>query len=429
MKETISYYSGLPDFDKAELLEKFKTLDKDNSIKLFINLNTDEQIDILEAFEKDEQINFINKLSPDHIVDIVQHFSDEKQKEIINSLESKLKSEVIKLTLYPPDKAGGLMNSLYTFIYEDFKVIDAIPFIRKQAREAKNQIYYIYVVDKNNILIGVLTLRDILIANDHSQIKNIMDVNVVSVLDTEDQEYISRLFSLYALMAIPVVDKNNQIKGVITADDMIKISEKEATEDIHKMGGTGFLDSKYLETEAPVMLKKRAFWLSILFLGEMLTATAMSFFEDEIAKATVLALFIPLIISSGGNSGSQASTLVVRSIALGELKISDWFKVFRKEVRNGLILGLILGLMGMFRVFVVGNYGIHSFYIGLTVSLSLIGVVLFGTLAGSMLPFILKRFNLDPATASAPLVATMVDVTGLVIYFVIAKLLLSGTLL
>ncbi len=260
-----------------------------------------------------------------------------------------------------------------------------------------------------------------------------MLADVVTATEQEDQEELSRRFTDYNLMAIPVVDAEGRMKGIVTFDDIMDVVEEEATEDIQKFGGVQALEEPYLEVGFLGMIRKRAPWLGVLFVGEMLTATAMAYFEQEIAQAVVLALFIPLIISSGGNSGSQASTLVIRAMALGEVALRDFWRVTRREFATGMALGSILGIIGLLRVVIWGSlfnsYGPHFLLVGLTVAFALVGVVLFGTLAGSLLPFVLRRLDLDPASASAPFVATLVDVSGLVIYFTFAALLLRGTLL
>jgi magnesium transporter len=260
-----------------------------------------------------------------------------------------------------------------------------------------------------------------------------MNTDVVTIPEEADQEVVAHLFAEHSLVAAPVVDREGRMKGVVTADDVVAVVEEEATEDIQKLGGSAALDAPYLKTAFSRMVRKRAGWLSALFLGEMLTATAMAYFEEEIARAVVLALFVPLIISSGGNSGSQASTLVIRAMALGEVRLRDWWRVVRREIGAGVVLGTVLGTIGFLRIVlwhaVTGIYGEHYLLVALTVFISLIGVVTFGTVAGSTLPFVLRRAGFDPASASAPFVATLVDVTGLVIYFTMASLILRGTLL
>jgi magnesium transporter len=260
-----------------------------------------------------------------------------------------------------------------------------------------------------------------------------MQTHLVTVPEALYQEEVSRIFTEHHLVALPVVDAEGRMKGVVTADDIAEVVQEEATEDIQKIGGTEALGAPYLEIGLPQMIGKRAGWLSALFLGEMLTATAMGYFEAEIARAVVLALFVPLVISSGGNSGGQATTLVIRAMALGEVRLRDWWQVVRREFFSGLSLGVILGSIGMLRILawqlLFKSYGSHAFVIALTVGFSLVGVVMWGTLAGSMLPFVLRRLGFDPASASAPFVATLVDVTGLIIYFTTARVVMSGTLL
>jgi magnesium transporter len=283
------------------------------------------------------------------------------------------------------------------------------------------------------VLQGVVSFRELLSARTDAQVKDIMRTDVVTVDEQMDQEQVSRVFAEHDLIAIPVVDEQHRMKGIVTVDDIVDVVNAEATEDIQKMGGSQTLGAPYLAVGPFEMVRKRVGWLAALFIGEMFTATAMAYFEDEIARAVVLALFVPLIISSGGNSGSQASTLVIRAMALGEVRLRDWWRVVRRELLAGVVLGFALGTIGFLRIVVWQKfrptYGEHSLAIAFTVFTSLIGVITFGTLAGSMLPFILRRCGVDPASASAPFVATLVDVTGLVIYFSVAIVILHNKLL
>jgi len=278
-----------------------------------------------------------------------------------------------------------------------------------------------------------VSLRELIAAPGHKRVRELMNPDLIGVSDEMDQEAVSRLFAERGLLAVPVLDRDGRMKGIVTVDDIVDVVEEEATEDIQKLGGMAALEEPYLDIGLLHMVKKRAGWLAALFLGEMLTATAMSYFEKEIAAAVVLAVFLPLIISSGGNSGSQATTLVIRAMALGQVKLRDFWRVARRELSAGLALGAILGAIGFVRIiawhFAFHSYGQHYALIALTVGLSLIGVVLWGTLAGATLPFILRRLGVDPASASAPFVATLVDVSGLVIYFTMASLILRGALL
>jgi magnesium transporter len=325
------------------------------------------------------------------------------------------------------------MNSRFARLRPEMTVEEAIRYLRVQSKSEIETIYYAYVLDRTQVLQGIVSLRELFLAKSDMKVQEIMNTDLVTVLQDEDQESISKTFSNHNFLAIPVVDENNVMKGIITVDDVVEVIEEEATEDIHKLGGMEALGEPYLDIGLPSMIKKRAGWLMALFVGEMFTATAMSHYEHDIAKAVVLALFIPLVISSGGNSGSQATSLIIRAMALGEVRLKDWWRVFSRELVAGLSLGIILGLIGFLRILLWPGketlYGQHYLLVAMAVSLSLVGIVLWGTLAGSMLPFLLRRLGFDPATSSAPFVATLVDVTGLVIYFTVASLFLKGILL
>jgi magnesium transporter len=307
-------------------------------------------------------------------------------------------------------------------------VDEAITYMRKQVNEKLETIYYGYVLDGQQRLLGVVSFRDLFSAKGAAKVAEVMKKDVITVPDTMDQEAVGRLFAQHDVMALPVVDAEGRMKGIVTFDDIVQVVQEEATENIQKIGGTEALDAPYLEVGIRAMIQKRAGWLVVLFLGEMLTATAMGHFEGEIAAAVVLSIFIPLIISSGGNSGSQATTLVIRAMSLGEVRVRDWLRVMRRELLSGLALGSILGAIGFIRILLwqemgVADYGEHYLWLGVTVGVALLGVVLWGTLSGAMLPLALRRLGFDPASASAPLVATLVDVTGLVIYFSAASAL------
>lgn len=310
---------------------------------------------------------------------------------------------------------------------------EAIRYLRRQVREHPETLYYAYALDAEQRPIGVLSLRELFMAPPDSLVGQVMQSDLVLASDDLDQEALSQLFRDSDLVAIPVVDSDGKMKGIVTSDDILDVVEEEATEDMQKYGGVEALDAPYLNVGFFSMIRKRAGWLVVLFVGEMLTATAMGYFEHEIARAVVLALFIPLIISSGGNTGSQASTLVIRAMALGEVRLADWWRVMRREIAAGLTLGSILGAIGFIRILLWPSrdtlYGEHYLLIGFTVAASLVGVVLWGALSGSMLPLVLRRVGFDPASASAPFVATLVDVSGIIIYFTFASLFLRGTLL
>ncbi|MEY4775434.1 MAG: hypothetical protein RIT40_2469, partial [Planctomycetota bacterium] len=316
---------------------------------------------------------------------------------------------------------------------------EAITYLRKQTPERVESIYYAYVLDQQSQLLGVVSFRQLIMAKGSAKVAEVMTMDLVTVPDEMDQEAVSRLFAQHSYLSLPVVDAQGRMKGVVTADDIVDVVREEATEDIQKIGGSAALEAPYLEVRFLDMIKARAVWLVVLFLGSMLTISAIRTFEGQLAKASVLTAFIAMIISSGGNCGSQASTLVIRAMALGELKMRDWWRVFVREASAGLVLGGILAALGLLRVVIWHHsfedssgepfYGDHYLLIGLTVAGSVIGVALWGTLVGALLPFFLKRVGLDPASASAPLVATLSDVTGILIFFSVASTVLSGTLL
>jgi magnesium transporter len=417
----------------SERAEFFKQLPHEEAGEFFFSLQAKEQQELLLAFKLTERRTWMRLLDPDDAADVIQEAPPEERDGLLALLDEPTRKEVLALLAYAEDEAGGLMNPRYARVRPDMTVDEAISYLRKQARERVETIYYAYVLDAQQHLLGVVSFRELFSAQADKKIRDVMRTDIVSVPDNMDQEAVSHVLAQYDLMAIPVVDSEGRMKGIVTADDIVDVVQEVATEDIHKMGGMEALDEPYLRVNLWSMIKKRGGWLSALFLGEMLTATAMGYFEHEISKAVVLALFVPLIISSGGNSGSQATTLVIRAMALGEVRLRDWWRVLYREFLAGIALGLILGVVGLMRILLWPSretvYGEYYSMVGLTVALSLIGVVLLGTLAGSGLPFILRRLGLDPASASAPFVATIVDVTGLLIYFTIASLLLSGTLL
>jgi magnesium transporter len=333
---------------------------------------------------------------------------------------------------YPEDEAVSLMHSAYISVLPETSVEDALAEIRRQAAHVE-MIFYVYAVDNMQHLQGVVSFRQLLAADRSKTVRDVMITDYAFVFEDADKEEVAQLMAKRRLLAVPVLDLENHMMGIVGSADVAGLMQREAGEDIQKIGGMEALDGPYLQVTFAQMVRKRAGWLAILFLGEMLTATAMGYYSDEISRAVVLALFLPLIISSGGNSGSQATTLVIRAMALGELRLRDWWRVISRELAAGLALGCILGTIGVSRILLwqklSGAYGTHYLLVALTIGCSLIGVVMFGTIAGSMLPFLLRRCGLDPASASAPFVATLVDVTGLVIYFTVASSILRGTLL
>ncbi len=415
-------------------MDNFRKLPRADAEELFLSLDAREHMELIFAHPHAERRSWMRLLPPDDAADVVQEAPEEDREGLLALLDEPTRKEVTALLAYAEDDAGGLMNPRFVRVRPEMSADEAIAYLRKQARERGLETsYYAYVLDASQRLLGIVSFRNLFAAAGDQKVRDFMRTDITTVHEEMDQETVSRLISEHDLLAVPVVDANGIMKGIVTVDDIVDVVEEEATEDIQKLGGVAALDDPYLQTGIVGMIRKRAGWLSVLFLGEMLTATAMAYFEDEIARAVVLALFIPLIISSGGNSGSQASTLVIRAMALGEVRLRDWWRVVRREIASGLVLGSILGAIGFIRILVWQEishvYGEHFLLIGLTIAASLLGVVTFGTIAGSMLPFVLRRLGLDPATASAPFVATLVDVTGLVIYFTVASVLLTGKIL
>jgi magnesium transporter len=422
-----------PVLSRVDRAEGFAILPRPEAEELFLSLRAPDQLLLIESLPPGERRSWARLLPPDDAADLLQEGSPTQREALLGLLDEPTRKEVNALLAYKEDEAGGLMNPRYARVRSDMTVDEAVSYLRKQARAKVETIYVAYVLDQDRHLLGVASFRDLFAAEPTKRVRDVMRTEIVTVTEQQDQESVSRLFAQHDLVAIPVIDAEGRMKGIVTVDDIVDVVQEEATEDIQKFGGMEALDAPYLQIGMPTMVRKRGFWLAFLLMGEMLTATAMAFFEDEIQRAVVLALFVPLIISSGGNSGSQASTLVIRAMALGELRPRDWWRVVRREVVTGLALGLVLGTIGFIRIvgwhLIKPTYGEHYILIGLTVFFSLLGVVLFGTFCGSLLPFLLKRMKLDPASASAPFVATLVDVTGLIIYFTAASAILSGTLL
>lgn len=415
--------------DLDERLEGFHLLDRADAEDLFLSLPAYEQLQLLRAFNVTERRSWLRLLEPDDAADVIQEAPEEEREGLVALLDEASRKEVRALLAYAEDDAGGLMSPRYARLRPDMTVDEAISYLRRQARQRLETIYYVYVLDDQQRLLGVVSFRELFVAASGARVREVMETDVVVAREDLDQEALGHLFARHDLMAIPVVDSAGRLKGIVTVDDIVDVVQEEATEDAQKFGGMAALDAPYLTIRLPEILRKRVGWLTILLGAQSLTVSALHFFEDELAKAVILAMFMPLIISSGGNSGSQASTLVVRAMALGEVRLRDWWRVFARELSSGLSLGAILGGIGLAGTLLFWR-GIESvLLVAVTVGISLVGVVLWGTLVGSMLPFILRRFGFDPASASAPLVATLSDVTGLIIYFSVAKVVLTGTLL
>jgi len=399
-------------------------------------LNEDLRTQVLETMSTRQAAELVTEMTPDDRADALEGLEEETTEEILSEIPAAERAETEKLLAYEPDTAGGLMTTEFVSVSEDTPVDEALAAVRRIARsERREAMNTIYTTDAAGRVQGVMSLRELLAAPEGGKVSDIAWEEVQTVPVTADREEVARLTREYDLVAVPVVDDNGVIQGVVTVDDVIDALVEEHTEDVQRFGGMQALEEPYAQIRFLTMIRKRAPWLAALFIGEMLTTIPMKYFEGELQHAIVLGLFIPLIISSGGNSGSQATSLIIRSLALEEIKLRDWWRIFLRELPSGFALGCILGVIGIVRILlwqyfgIAGGYGPHYRLVALTVAIALVGVVTFGSLAGSMLPFVLRRFGFDPASASAPFVATLVDVTGLSIYFYVALLILRGTLL
>ena len=416
-----------------ERLGTFQALRRTEAAEVFQALDPSEQVILLHELPVQERRIWLRLLPLDAMADVVQHAdNDDERIALLDLLDSVTRVEVQALLAYADDEAGGKMNPRYARLRPEMTVEQAIFYVRHQTGRQIDLIYYLYIVDDHDHLVGVISFRDLLTSRPQARINEIMRRDFTAVHEDDDQETVARVLQNAGLLAIPVVDDAGRMKGMITADDVLDVLQDEATEDIQKLGGVNALDLPYSRTPVLTLVQKRAGWLSILFVGEMLTATAIGFFEHELERAVILALFLPMIISSGGNTGSQAATLMVRALAIGEVRLGDWARVMRREFVTGALLGLILAAIGIARIltwhFAFGSYPDHAYELAATIGIALMGVVLWGSLVGGMLPFVLRRLGFDPATASAPFVATLSDVTGLVIYFGVAKFILIPAL-
>jgi len=422
----------ISDLPESQQFIVFRFLPKNLTSTVFDFLEVESQKNILLSMGKKEVAAIINELSPDDRTSLFEELPHSVLKNMLLLLNKEERKIAKTLLGYPEESVGRLMSPEYISVDEQMSIEDVLDKIRKYGADSET-LDMIYVIDEDGKLIDDLTIREVLLSSPKKKISKLMDYKFAFLNATDDQEIAVESFKKYECYALPVTDNDGFLIGIVTIDDILYVAEEETTEDIHKIGGVAALDDSYMNTSLFDLIKKRASWLVILFVGEMLTASAMAFYEKEIAKAVVLALFVPLIISSGGNSGSQATSLIIRGLALKEFGFRDWWKIMKREIVSGFTLGLILGIVGFTRIFVwqsfSGIYGEYWLSIAFVVMFSLIGVVMWGTLSGSMLPLLLKRMNLDPATSSAPFVATLVDVTGLIIYFTFAHMLLNGKLL
>lgn len=422
-----------PVLSVQERAEGFRLLDPEQAEEFFLALSPLGQANVISGLARGERRLWMRLLAPDDAADVLQEVPAEDRESLLALLDDPTRREVTALLAYSEDHAGGLMSPRFARVRASMRVDEAIRYLRRQAENQLETIYYAYILDKEQKLLGVVSFRELFTAPGDRPVQEVMHSDVIKVQEDTDQEIVARVIGRHDLMAVPVVDAEGRMKGIITVDDIVDVVQEEATEDMHKLGGLAALDAPYLQTGFLPMLKKRAGWLSVLFVGEMLTESAMGHYQSAIARAVILTIFIPLIISSGGNAGSQASTLVIRAMALGEVRLRDWWRIMAREALSGSVLGVILATIGVIRIVVLQGlfqkYGPHYGLVAITVGVSLVGVVTWGTLAGSMLPFALRKVKLDPASASAPLVATLVDVSGLVIYFSAARVILGDSLL
>jgi magnesium transporter len=420
----------LPDDEQVII---FRVLPAAMAADVFEYIGVEEQQKLLHAMAHEQVVGILNEMSPDDRTALLEEMPSAAARQLIRLLTPEERHVAQALLGYPEGSVGRLMTPDFIPVREDWTVKEVLDFVREYGQDSET-LNVIYVVDERGKLIDDVRMREFLLKPLDAKVSDIRDQTFVALKVNDLQEEALNVFRKYDRTALPVIDSSGVLVGIVTIDDMLDVAEKEATEDIQKLGGLEALDEPYTTIPFLRMVKKRATWLIVLFLGEMLTATAMQGYNGEIEKAAVLAMFLPLIISSGGNSGSQATTLVIRAMALGELRLRDWFRVVRKELLSGFSLGLILGCIGFIRIALwqylhIFDYGTYHWLIALTVGAALVGVVLWGTISGAMLPFLLRRCGLDPATSSAPFVATLVDVTGLLIYFNVALFILRGTLL
>ncbi|MFD2580855.1 magnesium transporter [Pedobacter vanadiisoli] len=410
-----------------------ETLSLNRAVNVFRILDFPTQERIIKKLSGNKLNQIIKDLPPDDRTALFSELKGDVVKKMITLLPPEERKESLALLGYKEDSIGRLMTPDYIAVKPEWSITRVLAHIRRYGKNSET-IDVVYVINKDGVLLDDIRIREVLLADPEAIIGELTDKRFIALKANDPQEDAINIFRMNNRVALPVVDENNILLGIVTVDDILWIANEEYTEDMHKIGGTEALDEPYLDIPILKLVKKRAGWLIVLFLGEMLTATAMQHFEIELEKAVVLSLFIPLIMSSGGNSGSQASTLIIQAMALGEVTIAEWWRVMRRELVSGILLGIILGTIGFTRIVTwqelhLYNYGPYWFLIATTIFFTLVGIVLWGSLIGSMMPIILKKLRLDPATSSAPFVATMVDVTGIVIYFSVAVLILKGVLL
>jgi magnesium transporter len=399
---------------------------------VFKILESPTQRRIIETLPPSKTAELLNELPADDRTSFLEDLPANVERELIKLLDPDERKITLSLLGYPENSVGRLMNPDYVYVYENNTVAQVLETIRRVGKNTET-IDVIYVINEKGELLDDLRIREFILAAPNKKVSELMDERVISLNAFDDQEVANEVFKMNNRFALPVVSNSNRLLGIVTIDDVLWVANEEFSEDIQKIGGTEALEQPYLDMPLLNLFKKRVVWLIVLFIGELITITAMHRFEDEIAKVVMLATFIPLIISSGGNSGSQAATLIIQAMALSEISIADWWRIMRREIFSGLLLGGTLCIMGVSVIMIWNSFsdtlGIYYMSIALTIGISLIGVVLWGTLVGSMLPLILKKLGADPAASSTPFVATLVDVTGLIIYFSVAVLTLTGKLL
>lgn len=425
----------LNDQDAATIAAVLLALPFERAVEVLDQPELGDAAEALALIPEERAAIFLSEMSADRVADVVQGFEEPLRQRLLGWVDHDTRSALTRLLAYPEGSAGSIMTTEFVSVPSTWTVAQALDHIRHVER-SRETIYAIYVLGPvTGKLVQAVSLRRLISADPRAPVASVVpERRPISVSPQTDREDVARLISKYNLLAVPVVDAAEHVIGIVTVDDVIDAMIAETTEDVQKLGGMEALDEPYREIGFLAMIRKRAGWLSILLIGEMLTASVMQHFEGELEKAIVLTLFIPLIMSSGGNSGSQATSLIIRALALREIGLKDWWRVALRELPTGLTLGAILGAIGVARVVLwqqagFYDYGEHWLLVAATVGAALVGIVTFGSLVGSMLPFALKRLGFDPASASAPFVATLVDVTGLVIYFGVAAVILRGTLL
>lgn len=423
--EIAELFQGLSDEERVVI---FRILPRDKAADIFAELDVDVQKTLLSGLGDRQTARLLDEMAADDRTALLEEIPAEAARQLLTLLSKDERDVALTLLGYPEGSVGRLMSPDYLTVHADWKVREVLDHIRANGQQS-DSLDTLYVVDAKGKLVDEISIKQLLLASPDEEIASLMNFTFEALDAHADQEQAVELFRKYDRPTLPVVDSQGILLGIVTVDDILDVQEEEVTEDIQKLGGSEALEDPYIKTPIVTLIRKRAHWLVILFIGEMLTTSAMAEFEDEIQRAVVLALFVPLIISSGGNSGSQASTIIIRALAVGEIRLRDWLHVFKRELITGGVLGLLLGIVGFLRVVIWSQfspiYGEHWLALAFTVLFSLTGVVALGSLSGAMLPFALKRFNLDPATSSAPFVATIVDVAGLIIYFSVAVLILA----